>query len=361
MAGAQILLVEDEEAIREMMAAMLGREGHQVRQADSGADALKLLSSADEFELLLIDLMMSGVDGVALLEHSREKCPDVPVIIVTAVRDASVALACVRNGAYDCLFKPFTVEELLAMVRRALEHRRLKLENRAYQKSLESLVMARTEQLRQSMTDLERSYDITLEALGQAMDLKNAEPPLHFKRITMFTIALARAMGLSGSDLRVIARGAFLHDVGLMAISDAILRKLGSLTETEAEIFQQHCFRGYQIAHGVPFLAGPAEIVYAHEEHYDGKGFPRGLKGAEIPLGARLVSLVHYFDELTSGDSETVLPWDQACRKIEQLSGKRFDPEVVRVFTSMPEAIWNDLRAEIALSEKTSSTKAAGP
>ena len=116
--------------------------------------------------------------------------------MVTAVHDISVALAAIRNGAYDYLLKPFEREQLLAMVRRALENRRLKLENRAYQSNLESLVAARTEQLRQAMTDLERSYDITLEALGDALDLKDAETEGHSKRVTAFTIAIARAMGL---------------------------------------------------------------------------------------------------------------------------------------------------------------------
>jgi cyclic di-GMP phosphodiesterase len=357
MAGEKILIVDDEEPMREIIASMLRHQGYTVQQAASGQDALALLGSF-EFELLLADLMMSGVDGIALLERCKEKYPDTLVIMVTAVHDTGVAVATIRNGAYDLLLKPFEAGQLLAVVHRALEHRRLKLENRAYQENLGALVAARTQQLRQSMTDLERSYDITLEALGRAMGLKNAEPSLHFKRVTAFTIALARAMGLSGSDIRVMSRGAFLHDVGLMAIPDAILCKPGSLTEAETEIMREHCVRGYQMLHSMPFLADPAEIVYAHEEHYDGNGFPRGLKGAEIPLGARIVSLVHYFDELTSGDWETALPSSQACRKIEQLSGQRFDPEVVRVFTSMPEKIWNDLRTELAQGEKASGAKA---
>ena len=113
------------------------------------------------------------------------------------------------------------------MVRRALETRRLRMENRAYQSNLESLVAARTEQLRHAMTELERSYDVTLEALGDALDLKDSETEGHSKRVTAFTIAIARAMSLSGEDIKVIARGAFLHDIGKIAIPDAILRNPG--------------------------------------------------------------------------------------------------------------------------------------
>src|SRR6201986_787920 len=190
---------------------------------------------------MLSVLMMPVMDGIALLEASKERYPDMPVVMVTAVTDVSIALNAIRNGAYDYLLKPFEREQLLATVRRALENRRLKLENRAYQVNLETLVAARTEQLRQAMSDLERSYDITLEALGGALDLKDAETEGHSKRVTAFTIAIARAMGLETERIRVIARGAFLHDIGKMAIPDAILRKPGALTEQEVMIMREHC------------------------------------------------------------------------------------------------------------------------
>src|SRR5438477_556490 len=227
----RILVVDDEEPIREIISSMLNAAGYKTRQAASGMEALAILNATGEFELVLSDLMMAELDGIALLERAKEKYPDMPVIMVTAVHDISVALAAIRNGAYDYLLKPFEREQMLAMVKRALEHRKLKLENRTYQSNLESLVAARTEQLRQAMADLERSYDITLEALGDALDLKDAETEGHSKRVTAFTIAIARAMGLSSERIRVIARGAFLHDIGKMAIPDAILRKPETIWE----------------------------------------------------------------------------------------------------------------------------------
>src|SRR5499427_4317631 len=194
---------------------------------------------------VLSDLMMAGMDGIGLLERTKERYPDMPVVMVTAVHDISVALTAIRNGAYDYLLKPFEREQLLNTVRRALENRRLKLENRAYQTNLEALVAQRTEQLRQALGDLEKSYDITLEALGDALDLRDAETEGHSKRVTAYTIAMARAMGLAPDRIRVIARGAFLHDIGKMAIPDAILRKPGPLTKEETEIMKEHAFRGY--------------------------------------------------------------------------------------------------------------------
>src|SRR5258706_4928696 len=186
----RILVVDDEEAIREIVCAILAAAGYTSEQASSGIEALALLNSGEQFELMLSDLMMANLDGIGLLERTKERFPDMPVVMVTAVHDISVALAAIRNGAYDYLLKPFEREQLLATVRRALENRRLKLENRAYQTDLEALVEARTEQLRKAVVDLERSYDITLEALGDALDKKDAETEGQSKRVTAFTIAI---------------------------------------------------------------------------------------------------------------------------------------------------------------------------
>jgi len=348
MATERILVVDDEEAIREIVCSMLGNAGYQTSQASSGLKALEILNSGQEFELILSDLMMAEMDGIGLLERVKDLYPDTPVIMVTAVHDISVALAAIRNGAYDYLLKPFEREQLLATVRRAMEHRRLKLENRAYQSNLESLVAARTEQLRHAMTDLERSYDITLEALGDALDLKDAETEGHSKRVTAFTIAIARAMGLSGERIRVIARGAFLHDIGKMAIPDAILRKPGALTQEEKAIMQEHCFRGYQMLRKIPFLSEAADIVYSHQEKFDGTGYPRSLRADEIPLGARIFAVADTLDAITSDRPYRAAQSTRAALdEIARFSSTQFDPDVVRVVLSMPETIWDDLRRQI--------------
>jgi putative nucleotidyltransferase with HDIG domain len=348
MSAERILIVDDEEAIREIVASMLSIAGYRCQQAGSGVEALAVLESGEEFELMLSDLMMAELDGIGLLERTKEKYPDMPVVMVTAVHDISVALAAIRNGAYDYLLKPFEREQLVATVRRAMENRRLKLENRAYQVNLETLVAARTEQLRQAMSDLERSYDITLEALGDALDLKDAETEGHSKRVTAFTIAIARAMGLTSERIRVIARGAFLHDIGKMAIPDAILRKPGALTPDEINIMKEHCWHGYQILRKIPFLTEAAEIVYAHQEKWDGTGYPRQLKGDEIPLGSRIFSLADTMDAIMSDRPyRAAQPFSAARDEIVRFAGRQFDPNIVKVFVDMPESIWHDLRKEI--------------
>src|SRR6478752_7939363 len=348
MATERILVVDDEEPIREIISSMLSAAGYKTRQAASGMEALAILNSTGEFELMLSDLMMAELDGIALLERSKEKYPDMPVIMVTAVHDISVALAAIRNGAYDYLLKPFEREQLLNTVSRALENRRLKVENRTYQTNLESLVKARTDQLQAAMATLERSYDITLEALGDALDLKDRETEGHSRRVTLFTIAIAQALGLPREQVTVIARGAFLHDIGKMAIPDEILKKPGKLEPEEMEIMKEHAYHGYQIVKKIPFLVDVAEIVYSHQEWFNGEGYPRHLRGNEIPIGARIFSIADTFDAITSDRIyRRAQSYAAARAEIQKFSGRQFDPEIVKVFLEMPDNIWDDLRKEI--------------
>ncbi len=347
----RILVVDDEDSIRDVVCSMLNSKGYRCTEAASGTQAMKILAAGAEFELMLTDLMMAEMDGMALLERTKQSFPDMPIIMVTAVHDISVALPAIRNGAYDYLLKPFAPEQLLATVRRALENRRLKLENRAYQLNLESLVEARSRQLKQALRDLERSYDITLEALGDALDLKDAETEGHSKRVTAFTIAIARAMGLGDDHIRVIARGAFLHDIGKMAIPDSVLRKPGPLTAEETQLMREHCYRGYQMLCKIPFLVDAAEIVYSHQERYDGTGYPRGLKGEEIPLGARVFAIADTLDAITSNRPYRAAQSFQAAREeITRWSGRQFDPEIVKIFLAMAPHIWRHLREDCDLS-----------
>jgi putative nucleotidyltransferase with HDIG domain len=348
MPNDRILVVDDEETIREIVSSMLGGAHFQTRQAASGIEALAILESGDDFDLVLSDLMMAEMDGIALLERAKERYPDMPIVMVTAVHDIQVALQALRNGAYDYLLKPFEREQLLATVRRALEHRRLKRENDAYRTNLEALVAARTQQWKTALSEVKRSYDMTLEALLGALDLKDAETEFHSRRVTAFTMAIAREMGMPKEEIEVIARGALLHDIGKIAISDAILHKPGKLTEDEMATMKEHCYLGYKILSPIPYLAEAAEIVYAHQEHYDGTGYPRRLKGDEIPLGARIFAIADTLDAMRSKrvyrDAQSI----QAVRKeIDRWSGRQFDPQIVKVFLGMPDNIWEDLRKDI--------------
>jgi len=348
MSTERILVVDDEEAIREIVCSMLQNASYTCEQACSGVEALEIIRKDSNFQLVLTDLMMPELDGVGLLEIVKREHEDLPVVMVTAVHDISVALAAIRNGAYDYLLKPFEREQLLAVVRRALEANYLRVENRIHQLNLEALVDKRTKELRETIAELERSYDVTLEALGDALDLKDAETEGHSKRVTAYAIQIARATGLDPQAMHVLARGAFLHDIGKMAIPDAILRKPHALNKEEIAITQEHSYLGYRMLKKIPFLAESAEIVYAHQEHWDGSGYPRGLKGEEIPLGARIFAVADTLDAITSDRPYRPARSIEAARtEIEVWSGRQFDPSVVDIFLAIPASVWETLHDEI--------------
>jgi putative nucleotidyltransferase with HDIG domain len=348
MPAERILIVDDEIYVRTVMVAMLERSGYVISAASTGAEATDHLEHDPPYDLVLSDIMMGDTDGLVLLDHIHQHHPDLPVVMVTAVHDISVAMTAIRHGAYDYMLKPFEREQLLATVDRALDHRRLVRQNAIYKHNLEQLVGARTDMLREAMSDLERSYDITLEALGDALDLRDAETEGHSKRVTAYTIALARAYGMTSSQLRVIARGAFLHDIGKIAIPDSILLKPGKLDDTERAIMREHCARGYHMLRKIPYLRDAAEIVYSHQERFDGNGYPRGLKGEQIPVGARIFAIADTLDAITSDRPyRKARSFEEAREEIIRCSGTQFDPQILEIFLAMPTMLWFDLRNEI--------------
>jgi putative nucleotidyltransferase with HDIG domain len=353
---ARVLVVDDETHVRTMIGSTLEQQGYEVQLASSGREAIEALKG-NTFDLVLTDIVMPEVNGIALLEQIHTERPNLPVVMVTAVHDISVAIDTMRRGAYDYLLKPFERELLMSTVERALSYRQVLEESQSYQQSLEEMVHARTEMLRHAMQDLEHSYDVTLEALGDALDLKDSETEGHSKRVTAYTIALARAMGIRPEDIKVIARGAFLHDIGKMAIPDGILRKPDMLTQEEQDVMREHCTRGYHMLRKIPFLAGAAEIVFCHQEHYDGRGYPSGLHGREIPIGARIFAVADTLDAITSDRPyRKAHSFDAAREEILRCSGTQFDPGVVEVFLKIPNELWQELRSEISGQNRRFST-----
>jgi putative nucleotidyltransferase with HDIG domain len=343
----KILVVDDEEAIREVVATLLEAQGYQCTVVENGRAALEKFLG-DSHDLVVSDIVMPEMDGLKLLEKVRANNQDVPVIMVTAMHDISTALEAIRHGAYDYILKPFEKDQLYLSVRRALEHRRLVRENRNYQRNLEKLVEERTAQLSRALSELEESYDYTLVALAGALDLKDAETEGHCQRVTAFTICVAKRMGVDSNELRKIARGAFLHDIGKMGVPDHILRKPGPLTEEERAIMRRHCEIGYAVLEKIPFLREPAEIVLAHQERYDGTGYPRGLRGEDIPLGARIFAVADTLDAMISDRPyRKALPLEAAKEEIRNHAGTQFDPRVVEVFLQMPDAVWQELHAGV--------------
>lgn len=347
MGAENILVVDDEEAIREVVSTMLESKGYHCTAVSNGRAAQEFVRKQTP-DLVLSDMIMPEMDGIKLLEWLRNFDPEIPVIMVTAIHDISTALEAIRRGAYDYILKPFEKDQLFHGVGRALQHRRLVIENRNYQVNLEQQVNDKTAQLQTAFAQLEQSYDDTLEALGSALDLKDAETEGHCQRVTAFTISIAKTVPVSVSYLPILARAAFLHDIGKMAIPDSILRKPGPLNNDEKQIMRTHCEIGYNVLRRIPFLRDAAEIVLAHQEFFDGTGYPRGLRGEQIPLGARIFSIADALDAMISDRPyRRALPMAHAKEEIRRCAGTQFDPKIVAVFLAIRDQHWQELRENL--------------
>jgi putative nucleotidyltransferase with HDIG domain len=304
---------------------LLRRAGYICHTAVNTPDALETLRKS-HVALVLSDIWMPGPDGIELLRRVKILEPDTAVVMVTAVSDRQSAVTAMRLGADDYLVKPYNLDEVLISVRRALERRRLILENKVYQRELENLVAQRTHELQQS-------HQATLDALIAALDLRDGGTGDHSQRVTEYALAIGRELGVDTAQLNALRQGALLHDIGKIGVPDGILRKPGRLTPDEQVLMRQHPRLGYQILQGVPFLGGALNIIYYHHERYDGTGYPDGLAGEEIPLGARIFAVVDAYDAMTSHRSyRTPISYEGALMELQHCAGSQFDPGVVEAF-----------------------------
>jgi putative nucleotidyltransferase with HDIG domain len=279
--------------------------------------------------------------------------PGIAVILMTSVIDIEVAVGALKDGAYDYITKPFSPEQVSISISRALEKRRLLLENQNYQRTLEEQVASRTRQLEEALGVLQHTYHSTLVALSKALDSRDADSDGHSLRVTIYTKQLAQRLKLSNSDIRVIEQGVLLHDIGKIGIPDELLRNPEGLMGREWLLMRQHPEIGYRILSSIKFLKGAAQVVLHHHERYDGNGFPQGLKGEEIHLGARIFAVADALDDLTSNNRlQPAVSFEVAVREIEKMSGIQLDPKIVTEFLEVPISDWEALRREIAAKTK---------
>jgi putative nucleotidyltransferase with HDIG domain len=219
----------------------------------------------------------------------------------------------------------------------------------------------KTAELTDALDHLTQAYDDTIEALGSALDLKEPETAGHSQRVTAYTISIAKSVPVPLQYLSVLARAAFLHDIGKMAIPDKILRKPGPLDDAEKLIMRTQCEIGYNMLTRIPFLSDAADIVLAHHEFFDGTGYPRGLRGEQIPLGARIVSIANALDAMLSDwPYRNALPMSHAYAEIRRCAGTQFDPKIVEVFLTIPENHWSELRENLGSPSRLTHSQNVG-
>jgi len=343
----RVLVVDDELSMREMLTAYLSHNGFECQTCPNGDDALTLLKD-QSFDALISDLRMPGISGLTLLGEAHKRFPHMACLMATADSDIQTGILAMNLGANDYLLKPFKLEAVLASVRRALDRKRIEIELEDYRRNLEEKVEQRTKQLHIAMKRIELNYDETLEALGAALDLRDSETEGHSRRVSLYCLEIAKWMSCSGDQLRQISRGSYLHDIGKIGIPDSILLKPGKLTAEETLLMQSHARIGYDLVCRIAFLAPAAEIVLTHQERFDGTGYPQGLVGEEIPLGARIFAIADTLDAMTSDRSyRRALPFSVARAEIERESGRQFDPEIVKIFLSIPEDVWIRIRYQV--------------
>jgi putative two-component system response regulator len=317
-----VLIVDDEPAGRQTLEAVLDGQGYRLEMAENGRQAIE---KANELlpDVILLDVMMPGMTGFEVCEHIRndEKLAEIPIIILTALDDHNSMIKALEVGADDFISKPFDRHELRA---RLLGIMRL---NR-FQK-----LMHERAKLEQANEELVAAYDATISGWSRAMDLRDRETEGHSQRVAEHTVLIARAMGVDEQELIHVRRGALLHDMGKLGIPDSILHKPGKLTPEEWVVMKRHPTLGYDMLKDIEYLQPALDIPYCHHEKWDGTGYPRGLKGEEIPLVARIFAVVDVWDALIS-DRPYRSAWskEDAAAYIREQSGKHFEPKLVDLF-----------------------------
>lgn len=324
-----VLVVDDELGPREAFRMIL-KEKYNVMTASSGPLALQFLSS-EPVDVVILDIKMLGMDGIEVLKEIKSRKPDVEVIMVTAYASLETAKEAMRHGAMDYLIKPFDKKEVEEVVQRGVTRRLEFLKNEKVMEELKLTTKKLMEEIRGFRKQIKQNYEQTIHALITAIDARDSYTRSHSELVGAFSGLLATEMGWSPEKVSMLQQAALIHDIGKIAVSESILRKPGSLTKNEQQIMQQHPLIGVAIVSPIQLLRDIIPIVRSHHERYDGKGYPDGLKGEEIPLGARIVGVA---------DAIVAMFYDRPYRKalsLEEIraelknnAGTQFDPEVVK-------------------------------
>ena len=326
---ARILVVDDEPEIVAFIQELLTNRGYEVLGLSDPREATAQFESFQP-HACVFDFRMPYLSGSDLLGIVKQKDPKVEVIFLTAQDETSLAVDLMKRGAMDFLLKPVELNHLLLSIGRALEHRRLIVENENYRLHLEQLVLEKTKALNEALTSLSHVHSATLDALSMALDFRDQSTSGHSRRVADLTAGAASTMGVKDSALVQIEHGSLLHDIGKLKIPDSILWKPSKLTDEEWKVMRRHAEYGYEFLSNVEFLKGAAEIVHSHHEKFDGTGYPRGLRGEQIPFGARVFAVVDTVDAMIyKRPYNTPVSFRDAAVEVRRCTGTQFDPSIV--------------------------------
>jgi putative two-component system response regulator len=307
------LCVDDEPVLLQILRRLLEVQGFEPVTC---GDPLVALSTFREgaFNVVITDIHMPGMDGMTLMRALREVQPELPVVVVTGQGTVDTAIQALREGATGMLVKPFTGEELLAEVRRALSAAQMRSEALQYRY-------------------LSPVLDSIALTLSTAIEARNLETGEHCRQLGVLSERMAAVLGLDERQQMTVRIGGYLHDIGKIGIADAILLKPGRLTESEMAEMRRHSEIGAAILEVDDAMAEIAQIVRHHHERWDGRGYPDALVGSTIPLGGRIIAVADAFSAMTSDRIyRPALSLDRAWAELRAHAGTQFDPQIVDVF-----------------------------
>jgi cyclic di-GMP phosphodiesterase len=336
---ASVLIVDDEQAVRELMSRWLASGGYDVTTARNADEALSRVHEVPP-AVALCDIRMPGRDGLWLAQQIREQAPETAVIMATGVQDVGSAVASLRQGVIDYLTKPFGRDRLREAVFRGLEWHRAARDSRRWRESLEQELDERRRRLTAAIAALRIDDDAALEAMLAMLSLSDRDLYAHAYRVAALAVSVGRALGMPADERAVLERAALMHDLGKLAIPEAVLRKPAPLTREEQTLVRLHPSLAADLLRTIPFLAGAADLVRDAHERMDGLGYPRGVRAGDVPLGARIIAVADAFDTMTRPRvfRDAIGP-REAYLELSRCAGTQFDPVVVEAFKGIGELV----------------------
>jgi response regulator RpfG family c-di-GMP phosphodiesterase len=323
-----VLVVDDEQDVRGVLSAWVHSLGYEVTEADSAAAALDTLATTPA-DVALCDIHLPGEDGFWLASRIRERYPSTAIIMATGAHDIDTAVTGLRNDIVDYLLKPFDRTRLIEALRLGVDWHRASKANEELQESLSHRLRNRRADVAAALAGAQTNVELAIEGLISLLELHEHDGREHAMRVSRLAGALHDQLGAERDALIDTERGALLHDIGKIDMPLSILYKPAPLDDAEWEIMRTHPQVGHDLLMKIPALAGAARIVLASHEAFNGTGYPRKLKGEDIPLGSRILAVADSYDSMTRPHTQrpAMLP-AHAIQEIERCSGTQFDPRI---------------------------------